>query len=272
MISMCDRIADYRRAGEWGERASRWCEPHSDSALPGICSVHRAEVMRVRGDWDGAESEAERASARHADDLAVVAAEAFYVTGEIKLRRGDHAMAEAAFREAHQRGRQPFPGLALLRVAQGKLDTARSLIDRALTATALDIDRIRLLPAAVEIAIATGDFASARVRANELEALAAKLDSTVFAGHAALATGAVELATGEREAALDSLLRARRHWHAAEAPYDEARTGLLMALAYRDAGEVDLAELEVRAARATFERLGAVADLARCDALLAGEA
>lgn len=269
MISMCEKVADYRRAGEWSDQAVRWCQPHSESGFRGICSVRRAEIMRVRGDWAGAEDEAERASGRSGVVFPGVAAEAYYVIGEIKLRRGEYGQAEAAFQEAHRRGRHPVPGMALLRLVQGGQDAARSLIDRALSASSLDLDRMRLLPAGVEIALATGDVATARSRADELAALAAGFESTVFSGHAAHAGGAVAVAEGNVEEALSSLDVARRNWQSADMPYEEAKTRLLMATAYQGVREADLAELEARAAGVIFERLGAAADLERANALIA---
>jgi tetratricopeptide (TPR) repeat protein len=265
MISMCEKIADYRRAGEWSDQAVRWCEPHSDSPYPGICSVHRAEIMRVRGDWTEAESAAKRGCG-YTDSIA---AEAYYVLGEIKLRRGEYPEAEAFFQEAHRRGRQPAPGIALLRAAQGRPDAARSLIDRALAGSAVDLDRIRLLPAGVEIALAGGDVITARLRSDELMSLAERFESTVFSAHAAHAAGSVALAEGEVEKALTLLNTAREKWKAAAIPHEEARTRICMAIAYWGEGETDLAELEAHAARATFESLGAAVDLERIDALIA---
>ncbi len=269
MISMCETIADYRRAGEWSDQATRWCRPYSESPFPGICSVHRAEIMSVRGDWAAAEGEAERASRICEGRVTSVAAEAYYLMGEIKLRRGEYQGAETSFQEAHQRGRHPIPGLALLRAAQGRHDAAKSLIDRALSTKSLDLDRIRLLPAGVEIALAAGDVVTARERAEEFESLAAGFGSTVFSGHASHATGAVAIAEGKVEEALSSLSTARRNWQAADMPYEEARTRLLLATAHWKVGEADLAELEARAARAAFERLGAAKDLERADSLIA---
>jgi len=269
MISMCETIADYRRAGEWSDQAVRWCQPHSESPFPGICSVHRAEVMCVRGDWAEAEGEAERAACISDGYSASVAAEAYYVMGEIKLRRGKYQEAETSFQEAHRRGRHPAPGMALLRAAQGRPDAARSLIDRALSGSAVGLDRIRLLPAGVEIALAGGDIITARSRADELVSLAERFESTVFSAYAAHAAGTVALAEGDVETALLLLSTARKNWQVANMPHEEARTRACMATAYWGQGETDLAELEALAARATFDSLGAAADLEHIKALIA---
>jgi tetratricopeptide (TPR) repeat protein len=268
MISTCGHIADYRRAGEWSDSAVRWCEPHRESPFPGLCSIHRADVMRVRGAWDDATVEVERMIAFHDGRHEVLAAEGFYLKGEILLRRGDFDEAERCFREAHQRGRHPVPGLALLRVAQERAGDAASLIDRGLEQETIALRRIRLLPAAVEAALADGNVDRAREHADELSSLASRYESSVFHGQAEQALGAVAMAEGDIDAALASLRRALDHWKAADMPYDGARTRLQLARAYRDHGENDLAALEAGAARRTFFQLGAKTDGEQADALL----
>jgi hypothetical protein len=103
MIATCQRTADYRRASEWTEEARHWCEPHGGSPFPGICSVHRAELKRLKGDLGEAESEI-RLVCSDPQGYVDTAAAAYYEAGEIRLRRGDYEGAEEAFREAHERG------------------------------------------------------------------------------------------------------------------------------------------------------------------------
>ncbi|HJR43052.1 MAG TPA: protein kinase, partial [Gemmatimonadaceae bacterium] len=169
MMSTCEKLGDYRRAGEWNEAARQWCEPHSQSGYPGICRVHRAELLRLRGAWGEAEVEARRASEELRGFFDDVAAQANYELGEVRLRMGDHAAAEELFRQAHELGRDPLPGLALLRIAQGRAESAKALLDRALAEQSLGmLDRARLLPAMVEAAVVTGPPEAARAAADEL--------------------------------------------------------------------------------------------------------
>jgi tetratricopeptide (TPR) repeat protein len=262
---MCDRIADYRRAAEWGDSAQRWCAPHDESVFPGICAVHRADVMRVRGAWQDAEGEAERVIRTCDGRFTVIAAEGFYLMGEIQTRRGQFDRAESSFQEAHQRGRHPMPGLATLRLAQGRLEDARSLIDRTLQQDSIALERIRMLPAGVEIALAAGNVDAARDRARELHSLAARYESSVFRSRAEHAAGVVALAEGKIDDAVASLTAALTHWKAADLPYDEARTRARLAAAYARRGESDLAALEAGSARQVFTKLGANPDLERLD-------
>ncbi|HEX4628404.1 MAG TPA: protein kinase, partial [Gemmatimonadales bacterium] len=197
MLGTCEKLADYRRAAEWSEAAQRWCEHHTESGFPGICRVHRAELMRLRGAWSDAETEALRAAQELQGFYHIAAGEAFYEIGEIRLRMGDLKRAEEVFHLAHELGREPVPGLALLRMVEGKLDSARALIGRAVVERpAGSLERARVLPARVHIALVTGDLEGAREAATELDAIATAYGSTALRAGAAQALGAVQLAEG----------------------------------------------------------------------------
>jgi tetratricopeptide (TPR) repeat protein len=158
--------------------------------------------------------------------------------------------------------------MALLRLAQGNVKAAQSLIDRALSADQIALDRIKLLPSGVAIALAASDVGAARSLADELQSLAAGYESTVFLARAAHAEGAVTLTQGNPEDAIGAFTRACSLWKEAGMPYDEARTRSLMAEAYWAGGEDDLADLEARAAQKVFDKLGALPDLERINGLI----
>jgi class 3 adenylate cyclase len=270
-ISTCRDLADYRRAGEWTEVASRWCERQSISGFPGVCRVHRAEIVALRGGLAEAEEEAQLASKELMSFKALrLAAEGFNAVGEIRLRMGDLDGAEEAFRQANDLGHDPQPGMALLHVARGRPDAAMASIRAALDgAPTVRLARARLLPALVEIAVEAGDVPTAETAAGELTAIAKDFGSPALHAAAHGARGAVLLAKGEADEALKDLGRARAHWQDVEAPYDVARTRVDQAAAHQALGHVDKARLELETARSAFERLGAVADATRCDRLLA---
>src|SRR5256886_17255543 len=131
MMGMCEKLADYQRAAEWSEAARRWCEQHTESGFPGICRVHRAELMRLRGSWGDAETEALRAAQELRGFYNIAAGEAFYEIGEIRLRMGDLQRAEEVLRQAHELRREPGPGLGRPRPAEGKGHPPRGVIERA---------------------------------------------------------------------------------------------------------------------------------------------
>ena len=269
LIGTCSGLADYRRAGEWTEALSRWCDRQSIVGFPGICRVHRAEIMRLRGAWAEAEQDARFACDELQRVAPASAAFAFYELGEIRLRVGDLASAEDAFRQAHELGHEPQPGLALVRLAERRVDAAAMMIKRALTEESRDrLYRARLLPAHVEIALAAGDLESARSGAEELEAIAEAYGTPALHAEAQCARGALQLAEGDAAAACESLRRGLRLWQEVDAPYEVARARVLLAAACRAEGDEEGALLELRAAWTAFERLGAVLDVRRAAELL----
>jgi tetratricopeptide (TPR) repeat protein len=172
-ITACTELADYPRARAWTEAAKRWCERQAIAGFPGMCRVYRAGILRVRGAWSEAEQEAQRASEELRDFNVGYCAAALYELGEVRLRMGDLAEAEDAFRQAHALGRDPEPGLALLRLAEGRVKAALAAIKRALANESMDrLHRAHLLPAKVEIALAAGERDEACSAAEELEEIA----------------------------------------------------------------------------------------------------
>jgi class 3 adenylate cyclase len=270
-ISACRDVADYRRAGDWTEATKRWCDRQTINGFPGMCRVYRAEVMRLRGEWGAAHEDAQLACDELREWSPATAGAAFYELGEIRLRTGDLDGAEQAFRQAHELDREPVPGLALLEQARGNTAAGATLLDRAL-ADALPhrFDRARLLPARVELALALGDVASAEKGAAELGEIANRYDSTALSAAAATAAGAVALAHEETGDAIRSLRAALQAWRLADVPYEAARTRVLLARAYLGDGDRRAAERELDAAKAVFERLGAIPDVRRVAELQAG--
>jgi tetratricopeptide (TPR) repeat protein len=256
MIAACERTADYRRASEWTEHATLWCEPHAGSPLPGICTVHRAELKRLRGALKEAERECRQVCADPRGYVDTTAA-AFYEIGEIRLRRGDYDGAEEAFGQAHERGRDPVPGLPLLLLSRGKLDAARSMIDRALAGSLLPLDRTRLLPSHIRIALAAGDLDAALTSIEELESIASLYGSAALQAAAAHARGSLDLTRQDLQTACREFRRALELWLEVNLPYEAATTRVHLAQAYRGLGDDASADLELRSARSAFEKLGA---------------
>lgn len=270
-INVCRDLADYGRAGEWTEAAKRWCERMAVSGFPGICRVRRAEITRLRGAWAEAEREARRAVDELRDWYVDVAAEGLYEIGEIRLRLGDLPAAEEAFQQANELGLDPQPGLALLRLREGNVHAAATAIRRSLSGQGGDrLARARLLPTQVEIACAAGDLETARAAVEELVAITRTYTAMALRAETAVARGRLLLSEGHAERAAEALRDGRRLWTEADAPYEAAMARVLLGLAYREAGDEEGARMELEAARAGFDLVGAAPDLARVHELLGG--
>ena len=263
VIDACQQVYALGRAREWTSALTRWCEEQPEMvAFNGLCRVHRAEIMQLHGDWPDAIDEARRARDRCQGVNRQFAGAALYRQGEVHRLRGELAAAEEAYRGASEWGWEPLPGLALLRLAQGRADAAAGAIRRAVGATTDPLRRTTLLPAYVEIILATGEVDEARRACEELEELARRFDADPLRAMAAYARGAAELAADAARAALGPLRRAWEIWHRLDVPYEAARARVLLGQAFCALGDEDGGRLELDAARRVFEQLGAAPDLA----------
>jgi DNA-binding CsgD family transcriptional regulator len=271
VLLACRDLADLQRAIEWTEAAMVWCQtlPATTPYSQGLCRIYRGEVLALRGAWAEAEAEMRRAHQELLAHKPQGAAEASYGVGEVLRRRGDRQEAEQAFARAQQLGWDPQPGLALLRLAQGRVESAAAALRSALASPMADrFGRARLLAAQVEVLIAAGAPDQARQAARELVGIAEALGSGVVAATAATAQGMLLLAEEEPAAGLTELRRGLRGWRELRLPYEEARAQLLIGTARRMLGDEEGGRVEIDAARAGFALLGAADDARHAAALL----
>jgi DNA-binding CsgD family transcriptional regulator len=270
---------DLERAAEWTDAAMRWCaRMPAENNYRGLCRVHRVEVLELRGSWSEAVAEAERTCAELLPYERRVAAEAVYLVGQIQRRRGEPAAAEESYDRAHELGRDPQPGLALLRLAQGKAEASATALRSAVASGGESgLARCRLLAAQVEVALALGRLDEARTAAGELESLAVEWQrrcgsaATLLHASAATAGGAVAFAARDVDRALPLLRHALTLWLELRVPYEAAQVRMTLTAADRAAGDDEGARMELRAAEQCecFRELGAEPDARRAAALLA---
>lgn len=266
VILACQAVFEVGRAREWTLALTEWTDRQPDLvAFTGRCRVHRAEILQLGGSWVDALDEARRACERFVETSNPAAGVAYYRHGELLRLRGDFAAAEDAYREASRYGWEPQPGLAQLRLAQGKREAALSAIRRATAETSEPLKRAALLPAQVEIALDAGETDEARRACAELEELATRYQSAMLAAMVAYAHGAVALAEGDFQSALVGLRRAQQAWIDLDAPYEVARTRVLLARVCSALGDAEAAALEAESARTIFRGLEAAPDLARLE-------
>ena len=270
-IGVCRAVADFRRAAEWTEAVTRWCERQSITAFPGVCRVQRAEIKRLRGELPEAEDEAREAMAELLTFGRLPQAGAgSYEVGEVRLRLGDLDGAQEAFERAHELGREPNPGLALVHLARGQVRAARAAIGAALADANDPLDRTLLLAARVEIALAAQDTTDAHQAADEIREIAATVDAPILHATWYRALGATLTDEGDHQGAITALREAVRRWIEIDAPFEAAQARRWLAVAYRSAGDEGSAAMELRAASAAFRHLGASAESERCEELLRG--
>lgn len=269
VIACCEEAFEPRRAREWTDALTRWCEEQPQLvAFTGRCLAHRAGIMQLHGAWRDALKEARLARERCEQAMNRAATgQAWYQQGELQRLQGDHEGAEAAYRAASSFGREPQPGLALLRLAQGDHEAAQAAIRRVLSETTEPLHRAVLLPAYVEIMLAADERDEADRASRELDAIAASSNRPMLEAISAYTRGAVGLGAGNAQASLAPLRRASQLWHELDAPYEVARVRTLLGLACRELGDDDTGVLELAAARAIFEELGAAPDLDRLASL-----
>ncbi len=269
-IETCRKVWDLRRAQEWTSALTRWCDAQPDIVpFRGQCLVRRAEIIQFHGAWYSALEKT-----KHACELLTrppgepAAGEAYYRKAELLRLLGDFEEAEDCYREAAKWGRNPQPGLAVLRLAQGQDDAAETSIRNTLREIKDKKRRAELLPEVVRIMIAVKKTEEAFEATKELGDIAKEFDAPYLFAMSSYCQGAVFLAEGSIQLALDHLQKALKGWNTLHLPYESALTRELKGLVYRKLKDKDNSDMELVAAKWVFEQLKAIPDLERITQLL----
>lgn len=257
LMDVCHELGELRRAEQWTDATARWCEGFSSAVMfMGICRVHRAQLMKVRGSWDQAEAEIAVVCQQLASMNVAAVGMALYELGDIRRLRGDLDGAEAAFAGAHQHGRDPLPGLALVHSAQGRHAEALDLLRRGEEAALDPLGRAPIWEASVEAALAAGELDLAKRQAASLDEAAETFASSGLLAAATLARGRLQLASGDVDGAAETLEAARRRWQDLDAPFRVAEVRALLAAVHEERGDPVAAAAERLAADELRRDLG----------------
>ena len=274
-IGTChEEVHDDVRVREWSGALGSWLHrvPPFGGPFYGNCLTYRAVDLRLAGRWPEALAALEEACRLLEEEAgALVVGHAHYERAESHRLLGHAADAEAAYRAAAFSGGQTQPGLALLRLSLGDVPAAAAGILRALTESEARSARAEVLPAAVTVLLAAGEATKAREAAGQLAHLAEAFTSDALRAASAAGSGEIALAEEDWRAALPLLRKASNLWRSLAFPYETARTGVLIARAYRLAGDAEAALIELEFAREVFRSLGAGPDLAEVERLLRGD-
>lgn len=263
VIHLCEALGDLARMRAWTDSLQRWAAPLSETFMyAGITRLHQLQLLSAEGQWDVVEAELGGRSEGLAQAHGWLAGAGFYELGEVHRLRGREEDARAAYGRARALGIEPQPGEALLQHAHGETALALDGLRIAL-AGATHLERARLIPATVEIALAAGDAALARQLMCELTDLAGRFGTPGILAGAAWARAACARAEGrwdEAEVALEEAARIHRQQHRR---HDLARAHEALAEVNRARGETARADAAEATARAVYTALGARADLSR---------
>lgn len=278
VICAAQGLAMHDLAREWTDVMESWRQRSGFGGLHGRCRVHRAELLRISGPADEAETEALGACADLRPWMRREYGWPLVELGTIRLRRGDLTGAEEAFDEATAHAWCPQPGLALTHLARGRTEVAAAMIADAI-AHPLDIPwkerppfgELRLAPllyAQGEIALAGQDGEAARTASDRLGAIATRFPSQSLRAMAVLTRSRADLLAGDLDAARTGAQEALALWADVEAPYDSAAARTVLAQVHAAAGADALARAEWTTARQVYAGFGAQGRVDEITALL----
>jgi tetratricopeptide (TPR) repeat protein len=235
--------------------------------------VHRAEILRLRGSLVDAEEEARAATVELGSFNLMFSALAFRELGEVRLKMGDLDAAEEAFRQAAEMGVTPHPGLAQAMVQRGHPEQAATGLRRILASTGIGpLERAKMLPTQLEVAMSLDDLDTARAAADELAVIAGQHPTPAMRATADAGAAAVLLAEGRLDEAAIAADRAHALFAGIDLTYEAARAAELLGRIHHARGDLTGARVEEADALATYEQIGAVVDAQRARALLATQA
>jgi LuxR family maltose regulon positive regulatory protein len=272
LVHACERVRDYDRAAQWGERIGALAQRWRVGTVFALCRAEHAAMLVGRGEWEAAEKDLLQSVEVLERSRPLTVGDAIVQLGELRRRQGrfDEALQLFARIETNTLAILGTAAIALergdaLRCADlverfRRRNVGEKWVERAMSLELLVRARIALGEAPdgplVEEPLAAMRALAERVGTEPIRAIAASSEAVV-----AVARGADDRARELLEDALDLHERSR-------APWDAARTRVELVPVLRRLGREPFAREELAAAIAAFTRLGAHHDAGRAAALL----
>ena len=249
LVHACERVRDYDRAAQWGERIEALARRWRVGSVFALCEAEHAGMLIGRGEWAEAERQLKESLATLERKRPLLAGTAIVQLADLRRRQGRIDEAVELYRRVESNTLAVL-GLGAIALDAGDVDRCAELVER-----------LRRRPMAekwVERAMAMELLVRARAdldAMNELRDIAAKVGTEMILAIAASAEAAVAPDDGTRRRLLED---ARDHFERCGAPWEAARTRLRLADTLRALGRESAAREELAAAKAAFERLGVV--------------
>jgi DNA-binding NarL/FixJ family response regulator len=264
LLGACERATDARRAEQWMAVATRFAERTRSAMVSTTCRLHYGGILVAVGRWS--EAEEELLAAISMSERSFRAMRTFPVVrlADLRARQGRFEDARRLIEglEWHPVARQVQARIAL---ASGEAQLAEDLT-RLCLGDEPDPFCAPLLELLVQAQLMRGALGDAAATVERLDALAAGRRSDQARGHAQLAGGRLLAARGD-DRCVERLQAAAATFAVLDLPLESARAALALGAALADASPAVATE-HARAALATFEGLGAMADANAAAALL----
>jgi DNA-binding CsgD family transcriptional regulator len=265
-ITSCSRAADVKRATQWIRAATRFNEKYGSPHLYTTCRIHYARVLLLSGQWTLAEAELKAALSVGPLVEPELHAEALALLGRLRVSQGRAGEAERLI-AGYEQHAVVVPVLAAIRAVQGQFEIAEWLVRRRLDLLPSNsLAAVELRGLLVELELEHGKSQDALTYAEELLAVAARLDAPAVSARSHCLLGRALAAVGDDRAARE-FEQARLTFIELAMPYEAARSRLALARATHTADKEPAVE-EAKGALGTFEELGAAPDADAAAALL----
>ena len=258
---------DLNRAGQWTDQFTRWVKRNAGFGAPGLCCLHRSEVLCNQGNLLAAESEVHRARGLLAESARYAEGDACRVLGEIRLLRGDFDGADEVFRQAHELGWHPLPGWALLQEERGQFAAAMKSLQRGLDNPSWADGQRRgmLLAHLARIAARAGKRSLAIKTLAQLQRATGLRSTAGCEAQFRLARAELACADGRHPEAVRLLRATVSLWVDEGSKINAAHARLQLAQVLARSGDLEAAELELSSAQKAFSQMDAAPMIARCE-------